>query len=256
MTYIEVDTADAYCKDLFVRENFVWNYTKIFSTSEMELTFEGFLVKDPTTFFDYYYSLILKDFYDLENRIGESKINYMNGFLKYFLYERSNEDLVVKKNILEGLAKQYYQNITNFELLLSTLWLSGFSCFSEAENSLLKECSWKGIKIPCGLIFSKSITDNGICCSFNKAKADEIFVKSNYAKIIQERQQVDQISSEIYSDVAGWYITKQEPKIKPGENMGLSLVIDSHSDYLSDLSVESDFQSLDVLIGPTGEHEE
>jgi hypothetical protein len=251
MTYLEMSNALSHCSDLFVSENFMWNYTKAYGLYDMVLTFKGLLVKDPTTFFNYY-SLSLKGHFDAEGN-GVPNKYYGNGFLKYFLGNRVNEDLVVN-NYREGTAKQFYQNITNFEFLLSTLWLSGFSCFSEADNSLLKECSWKGIKIPCGLIFSKSITDNGICCSFNKAKADEIFVKSNYVKTIQELQQLDQIS-EVYPDVPGWYITQQEPKIKPGENMGLFLVIDSHSNYLEDLSVESDFQSLDFLIGSTGEHD-
>ncbi len=215
----------------------------------MEKTFGGLLVKNASTYFNNYSSSTNEHFEKEDIRLSQR--NDSNIILNYFLGDRKNEDLIADKS-MERIATQYYKNVNNFEFLLSILWLSGFPCNSEAENSLLKECSWKGIKIPCGLIFSKSITDIGICCSFNMARASEIFFKSTFSKTIQELQQLDQISSATVGDIPSWYIYKQDPKIKLGENIGLYLVIDSRSNVLENLSVESDFKSLDFVIGRTG----
>ncbi len=52
----------------------------------------------------------------------------------------------------------------------------------DRENSILKQCKWKGVEIPCSAIFKKFPTDQGLCCSFNMKAADEIFHAGTYSQ--------------------------------------------------------------------------
>ncbi len=97
----------------------------------------------------------------------------------------------------------------------------------------------------------KLATDNGICFSFNKAKADEIYANSTYVKTIGKLQQLDQYRFQ--GNFPSWFFNNQEPKVKPSKNMRLCLVIDSNRNYIENLSFKSDFESLDVLIGLSGD---
>ena len=47
---------------------------------------------------------------------------------------------------------------------------------------MLKRCVWKGRRLNCSSIFSMYPTDRGMCCTFNKQKADEMFKESNYQR--------------------------------------------------------------------------
>ena len=38
---------------------------------------------------------------------------------------------------------------------------------------MLKDCRWKGRRVSCSAIFTMYPTDRGMCCSFNKPKADD-----------------------------------------------------------------------------------
>jgi len=225
-----------------LKEFFVWHdyyYELPF------ITIGGLLVKDLTSFFNYH-STSIKAHTD-----NETYKVYGSPILNYFLGETNNKNLDINHNI-EELAKQYYKNVTDFEFLLSILLKSSFSCSEERVNSIFKECKWRGIKIPCSSIFSKSFADIGICCSFNKAKADEMYVNSSYIKVIQNQEKYDELRFESKGNDSVLFQSKFEPKIKPGKNMGLYLEIDSHINDVREFSVESDFESLDVLIGQIG----
>lgn len=73
-----------------------------------------------------------------------------------------------------------------YDGLFSVLWYNRSPCFDirnttsgyEGEWSVLKECKWKGVKVPCSAIFTTFPTDRGMCCAFNMKKADEIFEDS------------------------------------------------------------------------------
>ena len=45
---------------------------------------------------------------------------------------------------------------------------------------MIKKCVWKGRRLNCSSIFSLYPTDRGMCCTFNKQKADEMFKESIY----------------------------------------------------------------------------
>jgi hypothetical protein len=45
---------------------------------------------------------------------------------------------------------------------------------------MIKQCMWKGMEIDCSAIFKTFPTDRGMCCTFNMAKAEEMFQQSQY----------------------------------------------------------------------------
>ena len=55
---------------------------------------------------------------------------------------------------------------------------------------MIKKCMWRGKPIDCAAIFKMQPTDQGMCCSFNKEKADEMFkdgrYKENLMKLIAQ----------------------------------------------------------------------
>ncbi len=41
---------------------------------------------------------------------------------------------------------------------------------------------------------------------------------------------------------SGWYVSKQEPYSEEGSNMGLTVMLDAHSNILSPSSIYTDFE--------------
>ena len=60
---------------------------------------------------------------------------------------------------------------------------------------MLKRCKWKGRIISCSSIFSMYPTDRGMCCTFNKQKADEMFKKSRYTEQLERLSNQDKKKS-------------------------------------------------------------
>jgi hypothetical protein len=225
--------------------------------SDMEIILKGLVTKDVKNYFQYI--SLLSEFVNLVLK-GNQTIAEQIDTTKHFLDPLKGNEIIAHTS-KEELSKEFFKNEIFFEFLLSIMWDSVFPCykkqgyFSESSATTLKECKWKGIEIPCESIFSKSITDTGICCSFNQAKADEIYVASTYTKTIQKLQQDDQLRSETQGIVPDWYRNKQVQTTKTGENMGLYVKIDSNSDSLGYFSINSDFSSQTVLVGPKGKIE-
>ena len=49
-----------------------------------------------------------------------------------------------------------------------------------------------------------------------------------------------------------WYAEAGEPKIQPGHHMGLTLMLDGHSDLTAGGSVESDYEGFVALVSNRG----
>ena len=58
----------------------------------------------------------------------------------------------------------------------------------ESEGTVLKKCIWKGKVYKCSSIFKPSPTDRGMCCTFNMPPANEIFVDSQFTRVVSELQ--------------------------------------------------------------------
>jgi hypothetical protein len=57
----------------------------------------------------------------------------------------------------------------------------------------------------------------------------------------------------IFISPLDWYKETKEPKSQAGEGGGLSIFIDSHSNTLREMSVDTDFNGFTVLLSPPSE---
>ena len=94
--------------------------------------------------------------------------------------------------------KQIKKN--NLQQILEVLWYSYLPCVDvkgitsdkNGEKSVLKQCKWKGVEVPCSKIFKKFPTDHGFCCSFNMIAANKIFYEGQYTRVIEKLQKFDE----------------------------------------------------------------
>jgi hypothetical protein len=131
--------------------------------------------------------------------------------------------------------------------------VEGITSEENGEKGILKSCQWKGKFLPCSAIFKKVATDNGICCAFNMKKADELFVKSEYTRIVDHLQAEERKFAFSSSLEPKWYKDRNEPQSQQGANMGLSVVLDAHSNIVDDYSHITDFQGFTVMVLPPGD---
>ena len=73
-----------------------------------------------------------------------------------------------------------------------------------APLGMIKECWWKGKRLSCSSIFTKIPTDRGMCCSFNKQKAEEMFKESRYQHQLKRLNDQDKRLSFEKSTVPDW----------------------------------------------------
>ena len=144
--------------------------------------------------------------------------------------------------------------------IFSALWYTGLPCFDlkdltskkEGERSILRYCEWKGLRIPCSLIFKTFPTDRGMCCSFNMKAADDIFIGKTYSKQVETLQKQDEYYSLTDPVLPAFYIDNGEPKTVPGRNKGLTIIIDANSDIFSPGSVGNETDGFLGMVRPRG----
>ena len=112
---------------------------------------------------------------------------------------------------------------------------------------MLKACLWKGEKLPCSQLFSTFPTDQGMCCTFNMKKADEMFKASQYQKMVQSLQTRDKENS-FENNLRKELKWSGEPIPQVGRKKGLQLVLDAHSDQISGGTVPEDFDGFYAVI--------
>ena len=157
-----------------------------------------------------------------------------------------------KKREAENAAKvsraQYSKNFKamdskkSYKSLFEILWYTQLPCFEVEEvtsttdnrNALLKSCTWKGIKMPCSKIFTTFPTDQGMCCTFNMQKAEEMFKDSVYQTTTTLMQTRDKNMSYDRNDGMPYdWEESNEPTPQSGRSKGLTLILDAHSDLVS-----------------------
>ena len=74
-----------------------------------------------------------------------------------------------------------------------------------AITGMIKECLWRGKRLSCSAIFSMHPTDRGMCCSFNKEKADLMFKNNRYQDQITKLTDQDKKMSFEDSALPDWY---------------------------------------------------
>ena len=167
--------------------------------------------------------------------------------------------IAYKKAELKDMMKRLNQTAA-FKSIFSSLWYAYLPCFDirnmtstkNGGRSVLRYCEWKGMPISCSAIFTTFPTDRGMCCSFNKRAAQDIYIENTYTNVLAELQQFDKNKSFISSSLPKKFIQNNEPKTVPGRNKGLVLMLDAHSDLLTPGSIDSDFRGFMGVIGSGG----
>ena len=147
----------------------------------------------------------------------------------------------------------------SFESLFQLLWYSQLPCFDvenvtskvKDEMSLIKRCYWKGQSLNCASIFVTRPTDRGMCCTFNMEKANKLFRKGQYGDMVSSMQTQDSLDSFENVSLPSWYLEQNEPMTQPGQNKGLMLVLDAHTDKVSSGSVSDNFKGFITVVDDT-----
>ena len=69
---------------------------------------------------------------------------------------------------------------------------------------MIRKCVWRGRPISCAAIFKMQATDRGMCCSFNKERADQLFSESRYLAATQKMNSQDKTFAADESSVPEW----------------------------------------------------
>jgi hypothetical protein len=141
------------------------------------------------------------------------------------------------------------------------LWFSSLPCFdikdytaeANEDNAMLKKCYWKSKPISCLAIFSTTPTDAGMCCAFHQAEADKIFHKSEYTRTLKMLQKNEKNESSESGSLPEWYVKQNEPTSQAGTRMGLTVILDAHTDMTTELSITDNFEGFTASIMPPSE---
>ena len=75
---------------------------------------------------------------------------------------------------------------------------------------MIKKCLWRGKPVSCAAIFRMQPTDRGMCCSFNKEKAEKMFRESRYQEHITKMNAQDEAMSMGGSRLPEWLVKQTE----------------------------------------------
>ena len=165
-----------------------------------------------------------------------------------FQEDQNNNEVDMTNKIDDSIKRLDWEK--SYQTILSTLWNTGMPCTDQNglingnDRSALSYCEWQGLHVPCATIFSTFPSDQGMCCTFNFKAAEDLFLGETYSQLITNIQTLDG-NSELIAKVG-------KPATEPGQNKGLLVVLDLHSDILSASSVESETQGFVGLITQGG----
>jgi hypothetical protein len=171
-----------------------------------------------------------------------------------------NNNNKVNTDYYKGLFKSLDLSAA-FTAYFSMLWYSTLPCYDiqgvsaqkDGDSSVLKKCLWKGLPIACSAIFEKFPTDRGMCCTFNRAAAEDVFKDSTYSRLMNDLKKSDKSAAFQNSTLPDWYIENKEPTSRTGINLGLTVYLDAHTDLVEGLSITSDIAGFNTLIAPSGD---
>ena len=159
------------------------------------------------------------------------------------------------------LVEEYMVNITRnlfhpplpssaFPHLFRLLRHTSLPCVPTGKNPahMLLKCVWAGEEFECGKIFTPVPTDSGMCCAFNMDKAENIFRESKYESALSKFQEQDIQLGFDNSTLPSWYKESGEPKSQPGQNKGLMLILDAHTDRISPGTVYDNFRGFSTIV--------
>ena len=113
-----------------------------------------------------------------------------------------------------------------------------------SPGHLIQTCSWAGRKVDCRNLFTPTITDHGICCSFN--------LQHN---LREERCKDGEMADEfpcLVRELQGGERDQPVRKANVGADMGLQIVLDQHSNLNSLQTLHMPDQGFRMFIGQPG----
>ncbi|XP_045472093.1 pickpocket protein 28-like isoform X2 [Harmonia axyridis] len=119
---------------------------------------------------------------------------------------------------------------TDWDTMQNFLITVGQSC-----SDMLKSCSWKNEKVNCDEYFNNDLTDEGLCCSFNRLPPNKIYwnpkstsyLNQTYSNYIYDWNPEDGFPDKI-SDARSDYIPRRP--LGSGQHLGLSIILDTQVD--------------------------
>ena len=156
----------------------------------------------------------------------------------------------------------------SYPSLFEILWYTQLPCF-DVENvtsdfrdqyGMLKGCFWKGVEVPCSKVFDTFPTDQGMCCTFNINKAEEMFTKGKYNDMVNFMQIRDRnMSYDRNSSMPILWrehsvLENIEPISEAGRSKGLQVILDAHSNLLAGGTVPEDFDGFYAIIDSSDQY--
>ncbi|KAL1457066.1 hypothetical protein WDU94_001739 [Cyamophila willieti] len=120
-----------------------------------------------------------------------------------------------------GLGAGEWETVKNFMIKVT-----------QPCDSMIRLCLWHGDPINCSRIFYPSLTDEGMCCSFNKVRNEFIF---------KNPKDTSDLNSTLHYPSVDWTLENDFPDGAPldsipwrpwgaGRHLGLSVVLDANID--------------------------
>ncbi|XP_057651298.1 pickpocket protein 28-like [Diorhabda carinulata] len=125
----------------------------------------------------------------------------------------------------DNYTEQYdWKNLRNFLIRV------GSSC-----NEMMKACKWTNDKKNCDELFNNDLTDEGLCCSFNRLPYNKIFRNPNEISLLNQTypENVYDWNPEIgFSNVGDYDNENMVPRrpLGAGAHLGLSVLLDAQID--------------------------
>ena len=88
-----------------------------------------------------------------------------------------------------------------------------------------------------------------MCCAFNQEAADKIFTNSKYTDALVRLESYETTDSFENSTIPELF----DPTSQVGSSMGLTVMLDAHTDILAELSVTDDFEGFTAMVSPHGD---
>ena len=205
-----------------------------------------------------------------QDMMTEAMVDYQHtssweDHLDFFLAETHRQQKKSAVDQLTRVMEMTYEKIIaedQWKPLLSLLWKSSLSCTNteelkgQTDFGVLKECQWKEIRIPCKEIFSAVATDFGMCCAFNFDRAEDVYKES--VEYMAEMQGLMDRQKELAVDDLGglpeWWEKGREPSTNNGISKGLTVILDSQTNYLEPSTVGTDYKGFKAYVSPKSEY--
>ena len=138
-------------------------------------------------------------------------------------------------------AKSYFRSVdwkSLYPELFKILWESTLPCYKiyKDDEPMLLSCHFAGSEVDCSELFTKIPTDSGMCCALNNLNS---LRNSSYKELVKEMQNEALPKRMVTSQV--------------GEESGLRLTLDLHSNTVSFGTLNQEYEAFKVFVGDPAE---